>query len=235
MPQLEFKSYRGGYRKSPSKNVWDWWVRDLKTNLIMASGEAKDKAHAERWIRGRVLALTMASGAYRANPARDTMLIGIFPDGHIRQVETTAEALTWRVGKRTGVDRGGNAFRRKYGQFPVAWTTWNEKRGLADIERWLRAELANSPGRDERRKNPSAGPMGYSGWLAPDGTRIHAGDTVEYWRRSGLPYGAKPVKTVRKVLKLLVFDDHVQVNYGSFGDTVDADNYIRRVSKRTEV
>lgn len=86
------------------------------------------------------------------------------------------------------------------------------------------------------RINPSLGLPGMPHtWIAPNGAHVRAGDQVEYWRRSGLPYGASPVKTKATVLRMLVFDDHVQVKHGPFGDTVDASNFIRLTRKGNEV
>jgi hypothetical protein len=36
---------------------------------------------------------------------------------------------------------------------------------------------------------------------------------------------------IARVLTLLVFADHVQVAYGHFGTTVNADNFVRRVRR----
>lgn len=63
---------------------------------------------------------------------------------------------------------------------------------------------------------------------------LRAGDTVEFWRREGLAYGAAPVKTRAKVLRYLTFSDHVQVAHGPFGATVNANNFIRLVRRAKE-
>ncbi len=53
---------------------------------------------------------------------------------------------------------------------------------------------------------------------------LYAGDIVEFRVPSDAPRTAS-------VLPLLVFADHVQVKYGSFGHTVDASNFVRLVRR----
>ena len=58
---------------------------------------------------------------------------------------------------------------------------------------------------------------------------LYAGDTVEFTvpKYHAMCGGKKRAA----VLPLLVFDDHVQVRYGSFGYTVDASNFVRLVRR----
>lgn len=55
---------------------------------------------------------------------------------------------------------------------------------------------------------------------------LHSGDRVAFWYRSGMK---KPVKMIRKVLPMLVFENHVQVDIKPFGYTVDKSNFIRKL------
>jgi len=60
---------------------------------------------------------------------------------------------------------------------------------------------------------------------------LYAGDVVEFMTVVG--GGVIPEFTKRRaaVLPLLVFPDHVQVKYTSFGYTVDASNFVRLVRR----
>jgi hypothetical protein len=88
-----------------------------------------------------------------------------------------------------------------------------------------------------KRKNPSLGMPGMPHtWVTEKGVHVRGGDLIEFWDMGyGRGRGAKPEKRTARVNKMLVFDDHVQVNRGSFGERVDDKNFIRVVSKRREV
>lgn len=82
------------------------------------------------------------------------------------------------------------------------------------------------------RRNSGEGLPGLTHtWITNSGAHVSAGDKVEYWGREGLPHGAKPEKRWAKVLPHLVFDDHVMVARGSFGNYVDDSNFIRVVRR----
>jgi len=56
---------------------------------------------------------------------------------------------------------------------------------------------------------------------------LYAGDTVRF----SITIRGRTWEGNAPVLPLLVFDDHVQVRYGSFGYTVDASNFVRLVRR----
>lgn len=71
------------------------------------------------------------------------------------------------------------------------------------------------------RRNPGV-------WVTEKGDKVKAGDTIEYVYKSG---PSAPVVRRKKVIKYLVFDDHVMVQSGNNGDYVDDRNFIRVVRR----
>lgn len=68
--------------------------------------------------------------------------------------------------------------------------------------------------------------------FAPNGPgfqNLYAGDTVEFMYRTG-ELGNRELRRAR-VLQLLVFHDHVQVDFGSCGYTVNESNFVRLVRR----
>lgn len=64
--------------------------------------------------------------------------------------------------------------------------------------------------------------------MTEKGDKVKAGDTIEYVYKSG---PSAPVVRRKKVIKYLVFDDHVMVQSGNNGDYVDDRNFIRVVRR----
>jgi len=61
---------------------------------------------------------------------------------------------------------------------------------------------------------------------------LYAGDVVEFRVRNlGMPRPDATLTLRAAVLPLLVFPDHVQVKYTSFGYTVNASNFVRLVRR----
>jgi hypothetical protein len=113
----------------------------------------------------------------------------------------------------------------------VSDKVWRQLADLSDREFDNSVVLEVGVGTYMARRNPSLGPVIPHTWIAPGGVHVCGGDTVEYWTVEGLARGAKAVKRKAKVNRMLIFDDHVQVNHGSFGNGVYASNFIRVVRK----
>lgn len=59
---------------------------------------------------------------------------------------------------------------------------------------------------------------------------LYAGDSIEFVAPVSNGNGIR--RTIKaRVLQLLVFSDHVQVDYGTCGYTVSADNFVRLVRR----
>lgn len=80
------------------------------------------------------------------------------------------------------------------------------------------------------RLNPSLGMPGMPHtWVTRKGVHVSGGDLIEFWTgRADLGQRRKATATVNK---MLVFDDHVMVNRGTWGSYVSDDNFIRVVRR----
>lgn len=83
--------------------------------------------------------------------------------------------------------------------------------------------------------DPRPGAIPIPAVFAPNGPgfrNLYSGDSVEFLVRLG-GHGKNTMRTTRtaRVLPLLVFPDHVQVNYGTCGYTVNASNFVRLVRR----
>lgn len=108
-----------------------------------------------------------------------------------------------------------------------------EAKSVAHAKKWCVSTIGRMYGRStSRRSNPSLGMPGMPHtWVTENGVKVHGGDTVEFWVREGGHGNLVAKKATAKVNKMLIFDDHVQVNRGWAGTTVDDRNFIRVVRR----
>ena len=144
-------------------------------------------------------------------------------------------AAGWKKAERGAYERGDwRVVKQDSGKWEIhhrVGGSWNyvARRPTMEIA-IVWAELMHD-GHD-RRSNPYLGmPGDPHTWVTHGGHHLSAGDTVEYWGTTGLPRGAKPEKRRSRVLRYLIFHDHVQVDHGWAGETVDDSNFIRVVRK----
>lgn len=65
----------------------------------------------------------------------------------------------------------------------------------------------------------------------PGFSGLYAGDSVEFRTAGGPGIPGGVITRTARVLQLLVFHDHVQVDFGSCGYTVNESNFVRLVRR----
>lgn len=132
----------------------------------------------------------------------------------------------------------GEGYYRTLNGAKAALYTWLEGQGEFkgkgdggdEIKEWDYEKRGHdrSQADDQRRSNPGLGMPGMPHtWVTAKGVHVSAGDTIDYWRQG--PHQPRLVRA--KVVKMLVFDDHVMADGSHNGDYVDDINFVRVVRK----
>jgi hypothetical protein len=225
----EHKAF-GSIQPSPMAGLWNWEV--VHNGKVIANGNAKSSNHAKKWVTD-----TIGRTFSRSNP----------PIGQVRCI--TCGALKPSASSpcpvRASIGAKAHAAAHPSGgrKNPT-----NEDKKCGDCGRAVyygkddRYHHLTSPERgcfliraEDRSGSPiksrtSGGILFPRSWLTASGAEVNGGDLVEFVTLEG-PRGSHGKVVRATVNKLLIFEDHVQVNRGTMGTRVDDENFIRVVRR----
>lgn len=206
---------RAGYKQNPFKGI-NGKLPPRGDNPCSHCG--KPNGHYARCTNGRcdlcgkkhpgVICVPVGGRQVKRNPTKEplTRIYVKFEDGTTKTCYVVGD-YTGRGSMNQNIAR---QIELKFGKTPKVWRVLGLK----------------------TKSNPSLGLPGMPHtWIAPDGSRVSSGDKIEYFHKPGRVGRNK----IAKVVRYLIFDDHVMTDGSQNGDYVDASNFIRVVRRGNQV